>query len=101
MHHIAVQCWRRAVLGEQRDRPALSAVLVERLDPPAPGHSPSVVELAQVQHMALHRLAAGYATVFHAAPVAMLIAFFSANLAPQKHDGWPPKSEHDRFRLTR
>jgi hypothetical protein len=29
MHHIAVQCRRRTVLGEQRNLPALSAVLVE------------------------------------------------------------------------
>src|SRR5207237_3838909 len=36
MHHIAIQNWRRAVLGEQRDLPRVLASLVERFDRSAP-----------------------------------------------------------------
>jgi len=36
MQHIAIQNWRRAVLGEQRDLPRVLASLVERFDRSAP-----------------------------------------------------------------
>src|ERR1700758_9035 len=44
MHHIAIQNWRRAVLGEQRDLPRVLASLVERFDRSAPrGFWPSLI----------------------------------------------------------
>jgi hypothetical protein len=44
MHHIAIQNWRRAVLGEQRDLPRVLASLVERFDRSAPrGFLPSLI----------------------------------------------------------
>src|ERR1700760_3746280 len=91
MHHIALQRWRRTILGKQRDLFAGLPVLVERLDRLAPRSSLAVVDLAQIKHMPLHRPAAGYPTVLHDAPIAVLFAVFAAKLVAQKHDASLPK----------
>jgi hypothetical protein len=80
MHHIAVQCWCRPILGEQRDLSGLLAALVECLDRPAPRSALAVIDLAQIQHMALHRTAAGHPTVLDDAPVAVLLPVLPAKL---------------------
>ena len=85
MHHIAVQRRRVPILGEQRDLSGLLAALVECLDRPAPRRALAVVDLAQIQHMPLHRPAAGHPAVLHDAPVAMLLAVLPAKLVAQKH----------------
>ena len=85
MHHIAVQCRCVPILGKQRDLSGLLAVLVKRLDRPAPRAPLRIIDLAQVQHMPLHRAAAGHAAVLHDAPVAMLLPVLPANLVAQKH----------------
>ena len=85
MHHIAIQCRCLPILGKQRDLSGLLAIFVERIDRPAPRRPLGIVDLAQVQHVSLHRAAAGDTTVLHDAPVAMLLAVLSANLVAQKH----------------
>ena len=85
MHHIAVQCRCLPILGEQRDLSGLLAVFVERLDRPAPRRALGIVDLAQIQHMPLHRAAARHPAVLHDAPVAVLLAVLPANLVAQKH----------------
>src|SRR6186713_2574824 len=91
MHHIAIQRGPRAILGKQRDLPGLSTALVERFDRVAPCCSLVVVDLSQMQHMPLHRAPAGHTAVFNDAPVAVLLAVFTANLLAQKHDARLPK----------
>jgi hypothetical protein len=85
MHHIAIQNWRRAVLGEQRDLPRVLASLVERFDRSAPRGFLAVIDLAQIQHLPLHRPPARHPAVLDDAPVAVLLAVFPANLVAQKH----------------
>src|SRR5271170_3643277 len=85
MHHIAIQRRRHPIVGEQRDLPAALAALVKCLDRLAPGGSLAVVDLAQIQHMPLHRATAGHPEVFHDAPVAVLLTVLVANLVAQKH----------------
>src|SRR4051812_22386158 len=91
MHHIAIQRRRRAILGKQRDLFGLLTALVKRFDRLAPCRSLVVVDLSQMQHMPLHRAPAGYTAVFNDAPVAVLLAVFTANLVAQKHDARLPK----------
>src|SRR6266853_2608253 len=85
MHHIAIQNWRRAVLGEQRDLPRVLASLVERFDRSAPRGFLAVIDLAQIQHLPLHRPPARHPAVLDDAPVAVLLAVLLANLVAQKH----------------
>src|ERR1700681_1138125 len=86
VHHIAIQQWRRAILGEQRDLPAGRPALVERLDRLAPCSALAVVDLAQIQHVPLHRPAARDPAVLHNAPITALLAVFAAKLVTQKHN---------------
>ena len=85
MHHIAIQHRRRAVLREQRELPGVLATFVERLERPAPGGSLVVIDLAQMQHVPLHRPPARHSAVLDDAPVTVLLAVLPANLVAQKH----------------
>jgi hypothetical protein len=91
MHHIAIQRGPRAILGKQRDLSGMLTALVERFDRVAPCCSLVIVDLSQIQHMPLHRAPAGHTAVFNDAPVAVLLAVFTANLLAQKHDARLPK----------
>ena len=98
MHHIAVQCRCLPILGEQRDLSGLLAVLVKRLNRPAPRRALAVIDLAQIQHMPLHRPPARHPAVLHDAPVAVLLAVLPANLVAQKH---APQASKPRGRFAR
>jgi hypothetical protein len=74
MHHIAVQCRRLPIVGQQCDLSGLLAVLVKCLDRPAPRSTLAVTDLAQIQHVSLHHAPARHPAVFHDAPVAVLLA---------------------------
>src|ERR1700693_225501 len=86
MHHIAIQWRRRTILGEQRDLFADLSALVQRFDRLAPRGPLAVVDLAQIQHMPLHRATAGDPAVLDNAPIAVLLAVFAAKLVARKHD---------------
>src|SRR6201997_5360884 len=87
MHHIAIQNWRRAVFGEQRDLPRVLASLVERFDRSAPRGFLAVIDLAQIQHLPLPRPRPPPRppAVLDDAPVAVLLAALPATLVAQKH----------------
>src|SRR6202011_5982947 len=91
MHHIAIQRRCRTILRKQRDLSGLVAALVKRFDGLAPRRSLCVVDLAEIQYMPLHRPTAGHPTVFHDAPVAMLLPVLPANPVAQKHKRRLPK----------
>jgi len=55
----------------------------------APSLVLGVVDLAQIQHLPLHHLAAGAALVLNNIPVAMLLAVFEASIEPQEHANQP------------
>jgi hypothetical protein len=80
LHHIAIQWRRRTMLGEQCDLFAGLAVLVERPDRLAPHGALAVIDLAQIQHVSLHRAPAGYPAVLHDAPITVLLAVLAAKL---------------------
>jgi hypothetical protein len=86
VYRIAIQQWRRAILGEQRDLPAGLLPLVERLDCLAPCSALAVVDLAEIQLVPLHRPAARDPAVLHNAPITVLLAVLAAKLVVQKHN---------------
>src|SRR5271157_4562988 len=85
VHHITVQRRRRTILGEQRDLPGVLATLVKCFDGPAPRRSLAIVDLAQIQHVPLHRSTAANPAVLYDAPVAMFLTVLAADLVAQKH----------------
>jgi hypothetical protein len=65
----------------------LLALLIEGFDHPAPRLALTVVDLAQVQHLALHYFSTSAPLTLHDVPIAMLLAIFDPSVAPQIHDG--------------
>jgi hypothetical protein len=76
-----------AVFRKQRQRPGLRGAILQNLDRPPPRQLLRVVDLTQVQHVALHHTPAGDPRVLDNAPVAVLLAILPANFAAQEHDG--------------
>ena len=65
--------WRRAPSSKASIDPTPSLVL-------------AVVDLAQIQHLPLHHLAAGTALALDNIPIAMFFAVFEASVESQEHD---------------
>ena len=76
-----------AVFGKQRQGSRAGLALLKNLDRPPPRQFLQIVDLAQVQHVALHHAPAGHPRVFNNAPVAVLLAILPANFGAQEHDG--------------
>src|SRR5204863_9883653 len=76
---------QRPVGGEQGQLGCLLRPLVEGLDHPAPAFLLAVVDLAEIEHLALHDFAAGAALALDNAPVAVLLAVLEASIRAQIH----------------
>src|SRR3954452_848170 len=85
MHDLAVQHRYRAIFREQRHLSELVAAFLERLDRPAPGRPMRVVDLAQIEHVPLHRTPASDPAVLDDAPGAVLLAVLATRFVAQKH----------------
>jgi hypothetical protein len=77
---LAVQLRRGAVGIEQRELPGAWACRIQHLNALAPGRLPAIVDLPQIQDLALHYAAPRRAAVLHDAPVAMFLAVFETAL---------------------
>jgi hypothetical protein len=60
---------------------------IESFDDSAPRLVLGVIDLAQIQHLALHHLAPSAALTLHDVPVTMLLAVFDSPIAAQIHLG--------------
>ena len=86
LHAMALGVFgQRPIGGEQRQLGRLLRILVENFDHPAPGLLLAVVDLAEIEHLPLHHLAAGAALALDNAPVAVLLAVFEASIRAQIH----------------
>jgi len=74
------------VRRKQRELRALLRVLIEGFDDPALHLVLAVVDLPEIQHLALHDPAISAALGFNDIPVAMLLAVLEAPIASQIHD---------------
>ena len=73
--------------AKQRQGPRPRGASLQNLDRPPPRQFLRIVDLAQVQHVALYDAPAGYPRVFNNAPVAVLLAILPANFGAQEHNG--------------
>ncbi len=74
-----------AIGGKQEQLSVPLSVFIEGFDVPTPGFMLAVVDLAQIQHLALHHFAAGTALVLDNIPVTVLFAVFEASVESQEH----------------
>jgi hypothetical protein len=82
LHHCARQFRRRAVLRKQRQLRRSAGVLVEDGNGTAPSRALNVVDLPEIQHMALHHPPIRDTAILHHAPVAVFFAVFLADFGP-------------------
>jgi hypothetical protein len=86
LHAMAPRVLRnRAIGGKQCELPVAASVFVERLDHPTPGFTLAVVDLAEIQHLALHHLPGHAAAVLNNIPIPMFLAVLEASVEAQKH----------------
>jgi len=84
LHAMALRVVRnRAIGGKQRKLSVAASVLVKRLDHATPGFMLAVVDLAEIQHLALHLLPSHAAAVLNNIPVPMFLAVFEASVEAQ------------------
>jgi len=83
---IAVENGRLAIFRKQRNLLRLRRVRVEDFDRLAPSGFLAVVDLAEVENLALRDAAVVEPAVFDHRPRSMLLAVLAANLVAQKHD---------------
>ena len=85
LHALALRVVRnRAIGGKQRKLSVAASVLVKRLDHATPGFMLAVVDLAEIQHLALHHLPGHAAAVLNNIPIPMLLAVLETLVALEK-----------------
>jgi len=86
-HDIPVGHRADAILGKQRHRARARLAFLENLDGLAPRLFLTVIDLAQVERVALHHPAAGHPPVFRQAVIPVFLAIFLSRRVAQKHNG--------------
>src|SRR5713101_100847 len=87
LHAMTVGIGRNLAIGrKQRQLAVPPAPFIEGFDLLAPSFALAVIDLAEIQHLPLHNLAAGATLVLDDIPVAMLFAVFEASVESQEHD---------------
>src|SRR5712691_3793280 len=91
----------RAIGRKQGQLRMATRPFIKRFDHTAPSLVLTVVDLAQVQHLPLHHLAASAALTLDNIPVAMFFAVLEASIESQEHDANQPtpnkKDEKDTW----
>jgi len=80
MDHIAVQFRRRTVFRKQGHLSRGVLVLIEHIDGSAPSRFLRVVDLPEVEHLALHHTPVGNPAVLDNTPITVLFAVFDSLL---------------------
>ena len=75
------------ILREQRERARLSLILVEHFDRPAPSFGLRGIDLAEVEHVALHHSAAVEPPALHDAPIEMRLSVLPPFGLSPEHGG--------------
>ena len=87
LHRVGAAGRRRAVGGEQRELAQRARMLVKDGDGAFPRELLAVIDLTEVEHVALRDLAARVATALHDRPRAVLLAVLPPHTALQEHAG--------------
>ena len=84
-NHFAVQRRSLTPLWKQRHLPR-ARLAFQHLDRAPPRRTLAVIDLPQIQHLALHHPPATHAHVLHHAPIAVFLTVLVACLAAHKHE---------------
>ena len=84
-NHFAAQRRSLTPLGKQRHLPR-ARLAFQHLDRAAPCRTLAVIDLPQIQHLALHHPPATHAHVLHHAPIAVFLTVLAACLAAHEHE---------------
>jgi hypothetical protein len=86
LHTMRLRMLRnRPIGGKQGELSVPLRAFIEGFDLPTPGLMLAVMDLAELQHLALNDLAAGTAPVLDDIPITMLFAVFDAFVESQEH----------------
>jgi hypothetical protein len=86
LHAMCLRVFGNGAIGrKQAELRVVASILIKGVDLPTPGFMLAIVDLAEIQHLALHDLAVGTPLVLDNVPIAMLFAVFEASVEPQEH----------------
>ena len=86
LHTMRLRMLRnRPIGGKQGELSVPLRAFIEGFDLPTPGLMLAVIDLAEIQHLALNDPAAGTAPVRDDMPITMLFAVFNAFVESQEH----------------
>jgi hypothetical protein len=93
LHAMPLGVWRDlAISGKQRELSVALSRFIKCFDDPTPSFVLTVIDFAEIQHLALHHLAGRAALVLDNIPVSMFFAVFEASVGSQEHVGGIAKS---------
>ena len=86
LHTMRLRVLGQCPIGrEQGELSVAASVFIEGFDLPTPSFMLAVIDLAEIQHWALHHFAAATSLVLDNVPIAMLFAVFEASIIAQEH----------------
>jgi hypothetical protein len=86
LHPISLRVFgNRAIGRKQSELPVPACPFIKGFDLTTPGLMLAVIDLAEIQHLALHHPAAGAALALDNVPIAMLFTVFETSVEAQKH----------------
>ena len=86
LHTVRLRVFGKRPIGrKQKELRVVASVFIKGFDLPTPSFMLGIVDLAEIQHLALHHLTATASLVLDNIPIAMLFAVFEASIEAQKH----------------
>ena len=86
LHTVRLRVFGKRPIGrEQKELRVVASVFIKGFDLPTPSFMLAIVDLAEIQHLALHHLTAATSLVLDNIPIAMLFAVFEASIEAQEH----------------
>ena len=86
LHTVRLRVFGKRPIGrKQKELRVVASVFIKGFDLPIPSFMLAIVDLAEIQHLALHHLTAATSLVLDNIPIAMLFAVFEASIEAQEH----------------
>jgi hypothetical protein len=81
LHTVRLRVFGKRPIGrKQKELRVVASVFVKGFDLPIPSFMLAIVDLAEIQHLALHHLTAATSLVLDNIPIAMLFPVFEASI---------------------
>jgi hypothetical protein len=86
LHAMSLRVFGKRSIGRKQGKLfVVASVFIKGFDLPTPSFMLAIVDLAEIQHLALHHLTAATSLVLDNIPIAMLFAVFEASIEAQEH----------------